>query len=184
MLPLLRPDAVGDGLDELRRGGVIAHRAHHADRRRKGRQADELVEPAVGHHRVVVEEDQVLPLGPVNGLLDGVRNAEIGGGADDLHPRPCGRGYPGEVLHRAVEGADVDEDQFERLPAMAQQAGHTELGVFQLPAAGHEDRDETAENGNLFVRNGGKLLGSIGDFVVGHIMLLRVRTACIDRPVG
>ena len=31
MLPLLRPDAVGDGLDELRRGGVIAHRAHHAD---------------------------------------------------------------------------------------------------------------------------------------------------------
>ena len=63
--------AIGDVGDELRRRGVVGHRPDQADRRRPvavvfqrgAAQSDELIEPAVGDDRVVVEQHQVFTAG-------------------------------------------------------------------------------------------------------------------------
>ena len=64
-------DAVRDGFDQLRRGGIVGHGADHAVAGRKQRQPDQGVEPAGGDHGVVVEQADVLAVGFLEGLLAG-----------------------------------------------------------------------------------------------------------------
>src|SRR5256885_2356338 len=63
---------VRHALDQLRRRRIIRHRPDEADRgiRLELAERDELIEPAIGEHSVVVQQDEVSPPRDLQALVD------------------------------------------------------------------------------------------------------------------
>ena len=80
--------------------------------------------------------------GPGQRLGHGPRDAQVGGGAHHLDAHLGGGRHPGQVLGRAVERADVQEEQLAGGARVPQHGRHAQLGVLQLAAAGDEEGDQ------------------------------------------
>jgi len=85
----------------------------------------QAIEPALGHQRVVVEQDDVVAGGGLDALVHALREAQVLLVADHLGP-----GHRGQVLGCAVDGPVVDEDELIRLRRVCLHAldAHTRVG--------------------------------------------------------
>src|SRR5947208_2552624 len=72
-------------LDELRHRHLVAHAADKSNARPiLDRPARESLEPAFGHHGVIVEKDNVIAARPRQSLIAAGRKADVGGIVNDV----------------------------------------------------------------------------------------------------
>ena len=96
-------------------------------------QCDQLPQPAIRHHDVIIEHDQVLAARGPQSLVDRGREPSTCGIGDD-GDRP-GRGNPHalQVRGRLIGRAIVDDDQLPRLPGVSPERGDARPYKFKMP---------------------------------------------------
>ena len=135
----------GEGdLELLRRRRIAGHRPDQADFGPLVQApGDQPVQPVRRHHRVVVEQHQVLPAGGGQGLVAAPGKAHVLRVADHLHPRRAGQGGDrAEVLGRAVAGAVVHEDKLVGRSRVSQNAVQAQPRHGDRVAAQDEQRGQ------------------------------------------
>ena len=102
-------------------------------------QRDELIEPAVGDDRVIVEQDEVFPARGLQALIDRAGEPQVPRIGDDRDRHGGGIADPGQVGGRVVGRAVVDDDQLPVGPGVAEERPQAQLGESPLIPAGDDD---------------------------------------------
>src|SRR5271157_1865862 len=92
------------------------------------RQSDELIQPPVGRHDVVIQQDQVVSLRDLQALVDRGRKAEVLYVAHDRHLRRGDIMDPDEIDPRPIRRAIIDDDQLPRRSGVPHQSGEAKAG--------------------------------------------------------
>ena len=112
-------------------------------------QRDQLIEPAVGHDHVVIEQHQVFPAGKVQPLVDGGREAPVGGIAHD-GDRHAGKVADAGQVHAGPVGRPViDGDQLPRRPRVVLEGGDALPGELELVPGRDDDRRQAADRAGI-----------------------------------
>ena len=101
---------IGNCFDELRGRGVVRHRPHHADARVRFGQGDQLVEPGVGDHGVVIQQNEIFTTRYLDSLIASGGKATIFRIADDLDTKLSRVAHPRKIIRSAVGRSVVYRD--------------------------------------------------------------------------
>jgi hypothetical protein len=108
-------------------------------------QSDQLPQPAIGHHHIIIQHHQVFAARRLQPLVDRGREPQVFGIGDDRDRHGRTIRHTLHVNVYMIRLPVIDDDQFPRRPGKALESGDTLPGKFKLVPARDDDRCQSTD---------------------------------------